>query len=168
MSEHENSHSHPQSGAAGDPCDPQPGEQANGCFVCGDANPIGLKVRFRMDGDVCRGDFTPLSQHAGYDKVTHGGLLFALLDDVMANWLWLQGQACFTARADVRYRQPLQVGTPVLLEGRCERRKGRLAQMQGLILRADDAVVVAEASARFMLRDDIVERSPTLPLQESK
>ena len=93
----------------------------------------------------------------------HGGLLFALLDDVMANWLWLQGQACFTARADVRYREPLTIGTPVVLEGRCERRRGRLAQMQGLILRAADGEVVAEASARFMLRNDMVAAQPQNP-----
>lgn len=136
--------------------------RANGCFVCGPANPIGLKVRFRMEGDVCHGEFTPQTQHAGYNRVMHGGLLFALLDDVMANWLWLQGQACFTARADVRYREPLEIGTAVRLEGRCEKRKGRLAQMQGLVLRAADGVVVAEASARFMLRNDMVAPDPLL------
>lgn len=138
------------------PAGQQDPETANGCFVCGPANPIGLQVRFHMDGEVCRGTFTPATQHAGYNKVMHGGLLFALLDDVMANWLWLQGQACFTARADVRYREPLVIGTPVLLEGYCQRRRGRLAEMQGRIVRAADAVLVAEASARFMLRNDMV------------
>lgn len=134
---------------------------ANGCFVCGPANKIGLQVRFRLDGSVCRGEFTPQQHHAGYDQVTHGGLLFALLDDVMANWLWLQGIACFTARADIRYREPLAIGTPVQLEGRCEKRKGRLALMTGLILRHKDQRVIAEASARFMLRDDMVRAAST-------
>ncbi len=134
---------------------------ANGCFVCGPANDVGLQVRFRLDGAVCRGEFTPQQHHAGYDQVTHGGLLFALLDDVMANWLWLQGMACFTARADIRYREPLAIGTPVQLEGRCEKRKGRLVLMNGLILRQKDQLVIAEASARFMLRDDMVRATST-------
>ena len=51
-----------------------------------------------------------------------GGIVFSLLDDVMANWLWLQGLQCFTARADIRYRSELMVGTPVQLEGWCEKR----------------------------------------------
>jgi acyl-coenzyme A thioesterase PaaI-like protein len=104
-----------------------------------------------MDGEICRGEFTPQPQHMGYRNVTHGGIVFSLLDDVMANWLWLQGQQCFTARADIRYRSELMVGTPVRLEGWCEKRKGRLAQMQGRLLRREDDFIVAEASGSFMV-----------------
>ena len=90
----------------------------------------------------------------GYDNVTHGGIIFSLLDDVMANWLWLQGLHSFTARADIRYRGELPVGTPVRLEGRCVRRKARLAQMEGLVIRQDTGVVVAQASGSFMIAVD--------------
>ena len=126
-------------------------ERANRCFVCGPANPAGLQVRFRMDDDVCRAQFTPAPEHMGYDGVTHGGIVFSLLDDVMANWLWLQGQQCFTARAEIRYREQLPVGTPVALEGRLLKRKGRLAVIEGKVLRVDSSTVVAEATGRFML-----------------
>ena len=125
--------------------------EGNHCFVCGPANPIGLGVRFRLDGDVCRGEFTPQPQHSGYDTVTHGGIVFSLLDDVMANWVWLQGEQCFTAKADIRYRAELPIGTPVRLEGRCVKRKGRLALMEGKVLGAQDGFVFAEATASFML-----------------
>ena len=126
---------------------------SNHCFVCGPSNPIGLGVKFTLDGDLCRGEFTPLPQHMGYRNVTHGGIVFSLLDDVMANWLWLQGLQCFTARADIRYRSELMVGTPVRLEGWCEKRKGRLAQMQGRAIRIEDEFVVAEASGAFMVNN---------------
>ncbi|MEC7077973.1 MAG: PaaI family thioesterase [Pseudomonadota bacterium] len=126
---------------------------SNNCFVCGPSNPIGLGVKFTLDGDLCRGEFTPLPQHMGYRNVTHGGIVFSLLDDVMANWLWLQGLQCFTARADIRYRSELMVGTPVRLEGWCEKRKGRLAQMQGRVIRIEDEFVVAEASGAFMVNN---------------
>ena len=126
---------------------------SNHCFVCGPSNPIGLGVKFTLDGDLCRGEFTPLPQHMGYRNVTHGGIVFSLLDDVMANWLWLQGLQCFTARADIRYRSELMVGTPVRLEGWCEKRKGRLAQMQGRVIRIEDEFVVAEASGAFMVNN---------------
>jgi len=127
---------------------------ANGCFVCGPDNPIGLRVRFRLEGDVCVGEFTPRDEHMGYRGLTHGGIMFTLLDDVMANWLWLQGIQCFTARADIRYHAHLPIGTPVRLESRCERRKGRLAVMSGRIVRQDTGAVVAEASGSFMQRSD--------------
>ena len=129
---------------------------ANRCFVCGPGNPDGLHVAFRLEEGVCRAEFVPTTSHAGYDGVTHGGILFSLLDDVMANWVYLQGEQCFTAKAEVRYRQPLPVGTPIRLEGRLQRRKGRLAVVEGKVVRADDDSVVAEATGSFM----ITERTP--------
>ena len=126
------------------------GQIVNNCFVCGSTNPIGLKVKFSLVDGVCIASFTPQAQHAGYESVTHGGILFSLLDDVMANWVWLQGEKCFTAKADIRYRAELPIGQEVRLEGRCLKRKGRLAQMEGKIIRTDNHFVVAEASASFM------------------
>jgi acyl-coenzyme A thioesterase PaaI-like protein len=126
------------------------GQIVNNCFVCGSTNPIGLKVKFSLVDGVCIASFTPQAQHAGYESVTHGGILFSLLDDVMANWVWLQGEKCFTAKADIRYRAELPIGQEVRLEGRCLKRKGRLAQMEGKIIRTDNQFVVAEASASFM------------------
>ena len=124
---------------------------ANQCFVCGPGNATGLNIRFRLDGAVCRAEFTPGAAHVGYDGVTHGGILFSLLDDVMANVVFLQGERCYTAKAEVRYRQPLPVGTPVRLEGRQQRRKGRLAVLEGRVVRRDDDSVVAEATGSFMI-----------------
>ena len=124
---------------------------ANKCFVCGPGNPIGLNVRFRLDGDICRAEFTPRDEHVGYDGVTHGGIVFSLLDDVMANYIFLRGERCYTARADVRYRQPLPVGTPIRLEGRQTKRRGRLAVLEGRLIRIDDDSVVAESTASFMV-----------------
>jgi acyl-coenzyme A thioesterase PaaI-like protein len=128
---------------------------ANHCFVCGTGSAMGLGVRFDIEDDVCIGEFTPGKDHRGYDQLTHGGIVFSLLDDVMANWLWLQGHMCFTARADIRYRAPLPVGTPVRLESRCTRRRGRLALMEGRAIRQDTGQVVAESTGSFMVQDPI-------------
>jgi len=122
--------------------------------VCGPGNAIGLNVRFRMVDDVCRAEFTPDARHMGYRGVTHGGIVFSLLDDVMANWLWLQGIKSFTARADIRYRAELPIGTAVRLEGHCLKRRGRLAQMRGRVLQHADGVVVAEATGSFMIQPE--------------
>ncbi|NJN52591.1 MAG: PaaI family thioesterase [Gammaproteobacteria bacterium] len=124
---------------------------ANRCFVCGTGNPIGLGVTFHIDGEVCRGAFTPDARHVGYDGVTHGGIVFSLLDDVMANWLWLRGEQCFTARAEVRYRGQLPIGTPIRLESVLVKRKGRLAMLEGRVIVQETDAVVAEASGSFMV-----------------
>ncbi|MFQ5635081.1 MAG: PaaI family thioesterase [Gammaproteobacteria bacterium] len=126
---------------------------ANNCFVCGPSNPEGLRIDYRMDGDVCRAAFTPRENHVGYDRMLHGGIMFSTLDDVMANWLFLQGARAHTAKCEIRYRRPVTVGTPLQLEGRLVRRKGRVAMMTGTLSRADDATVVADAQASFMIVD---------------
>lgn len=126
---------------------------ANNCFVCGPHNPEGLRIHFWMDGDVCRATFTPGENHVGYERMLHGGIMFSALDDVMANWLFLQGARAHTARCEIRYRQAVPVGIPLRLEGRLIKRKGRLAMLTGTMMRSDDSTEVASAQASFMIVD---------------
>jgi len=127
---------------------------ANRCFVCGPGNPIGLKLAFRLEEDICHSEFTPGADHCGYDNVTHGGIVFSALDDVMANWLFLKGFKAFTAKCDIRYRDALPIGAKVRLEGHCIKQKARLTQMKGLMIRHDTNEVVAETEAAFMMIPD--------------
>ena len=121
------------------------------CFVCGPHNAIGLRVKFQMDKDVCRGEFIPGKDHCGYDGITHGGILFSLLDDVMANWLYLKGLRCFTAKCEIRYRNPLPVGCRVLLAGKELKRKRNVVVMEGVASRADTSEAIAECQASFFI-----------------
>ena len=130
---------------------PRPRNDGDHCFVCGPTNGSGLQVQFRLDGDVCRGEFTPSEDHCGFDGITHGGILFALLDDVMANWLFLKGIRAYTAKCDVRFRNPLPTGSRVLLEGRWVKQKQNVVVMEGTALRADTAAPVASCQARFVM-----------------
>ena len=124
----------------------------NKCFVCGPGNDVGLKLVFRIDDDdVCRSEFSPEDLHCGWDGVTHGGIIFSVLDDVMANWIHLNGMRGFTAKCDIRYKSSLPTGTKVKLEGHCLKHRGRLVMMQGKMLRADNDELVAETEASFML-----------------
>ena len=127
---------------------------ANNCFVCGPHNPIGLRLSFTIHDDICLSHFIPETNHCGYDGVTHGGIIFSALDDVMANWLFLKGLKAFTAKCEVRYRDTLPIGTKVRLEGHCLKRRARLTQMRGLIIREDTNQIVAEAEASFMLSSE--------------
>ena len=124
---------------------------ANACFVCGPDNPIGLNIRFRIEGDLCKAEFTPGPDHIGWSDQVHGGIIYSALDDVMANWLHLQGARAHTARCEVRYRQPLSVGTALELEGSLVKRKGRMAQLKSVARIAGQDTVIAEASASFMI-----------------
>ncbi len=126
---------------------------ANHCFVCGPDNPHGLRIKYWMEGDLCRASFTPGNDYVGYDEMTHGGIIFSALDDVMANWLFLQGARAHTAKCEIRYRKPVPIGTRIELTGRLIKRKGRVAVMAGEARRAADNDLVADARASFMVVD---------------
>ncbi|MDD9890600.1 MAG: PaaI family thioesterase [Gammaproteobacteria bacterium] len=123
----------------------------NNCFVCGPANEVGLKLKFHIEDDVVRSEFTPAEMHCGFDGVTHGGIIFSVLDDVMANWIYLKGIRAYTAKCEIRYKDSLPIGTTVRLEGRCISSRGRLIVMEGKMLRQANNELVAETQASFMV-----------------
>ena len=127
---------------------------ARHCFVCGPANPIGLQLRFTVAGTRCHGEFTSDPNHVGFDGVTHGGIVFSVLDDAMANWFFLQGARGYTAKAEIRYRAPMPIGATALIECTLQQRKGRLVQLSALARDRASGVLFAESNASFMLDDD--------------
>lgn len=127
-------------------------EAATMCFACGPENPIGLQIRFAVDEDGrCRAEFTPDERHVGYRNTVHGGIIYAALDDVMANVLYLDNRKAHTARCEVRYRRALEVGETVELEGWILRERGRLVDLRGVARIKGSGDLVAESDARFML-----------------
>lgn len=127
---------------------------ANGCFVCGPDNPIGLHLAFRLEDGACVSEFTPGENHQGYPGVIHGGMIYSALDDVMANWLYLRGARAYTARCEIRYRHPAREGEKLLLVGRQTARRSRLVEMEGTATRASDGKVIAAATATFVVVDE--------------
>ena len=85
------------------------------CFACGPDNPIGLQIRFNVEGDECTAEFTPNENHVGFSDTVHGGIIYTALDDVTANILYQQGRKAHTARCEIRYRQPARVGETLKL-----------------------------------------------------
>ena len=126
-------------------------EAAPMCFACGQDNPVGLRIRFDVDGDVCTAEFTPNENHVGFRNTVHGGILYTALDDVTANVLYQQGRKAHTARCEIRYRQPARVGETLKLKGWIENERRRLVMLKGEIRRAQDDALIAECDSSFML-----------------
>ena len=124
----------------------------NNCFVCGPKNSSGLKINFSInEQDICIAEFTPEADHVGFQDTTHGGIIFSLLDDVMANWLFLNGKPAQTAKCDLRYKNSLHTGETVLLEGHHIKTKSRMSMMFGVMKTKEEGKVIAECHAKFMI-----------------
>ena len=118
------------------------------CFACGKKNPIGLKMTFKMDEKECVSYFTPKEEHQSYNGMMHGGLISVLLDEIMGHYLFcMEGKPAYTAKMELRYRQPLKIGEEVKCVGTRVKQKGRLVEMHGEII-TKKGVVAAEATAK--------------------
>ncbi|MBI4279199.1 MAG: PaaI family thioesterase [Armatimonadetes bacterium] len=124
---------------------------AHRCFVCGPANPLGLRLHFTLAGDEAHTDFVPGPHHVGYEGAVHGGILTAVLDDAMANLFALRGEEAVTMRMEVRFRRPVAPGVPLRVTGRVVRVKSRVVTAEARAV-THDGTVVAEAEGTFMRR----------------
>ena len=126
-------------------------EDATMCFACGTDNPIGLNIRFSLaDDGRCHATFTANENHVGYANTVHGGIIYAALDDVMANVLYLRNKKAHTARCEIRYRRPLEVGQAIDLTGWIETERRRLIVLRGEARLRDGGALVADCEASFM------------------
>ncbi|MDR3348023.1 MAG: PaaI family thioesterase [Acidaminococcales bacterium] len=121
------------------------------CFGCGRDNPAGLKLEFTLEQGIYSAVFTPRREHQGYDGMVHGGIIAALLDEVMGDYVYeLTGQKAFTARLQLRYRQAAPIGQPLKAESSVLKRKGRLYEMKGEIFLSGGSLA-AEAKGKIIL-----------------
>src|SRR3989454_831281 len=115
------------------------------CFVCGESNPVGLKLRFETDGRVVQTRFVPRAEHVGFKQTVHGGLIATLLDEIM---VWACAVAtkrfAFCAELNVRFVHPLRPGEEVMAmaelvanrRGKGFEPKAELRKQRGLLLAA--------------------------------
>lgn len=125
-------------------------ENDNGCFVCGKANPIGLKLEFATEGEEYVTYFTPAKEHQGWVGVVHGGIVAAVLDEVMTRAIYEKGILGVTADMNVRYRKPTPVGKRLRFAGRVESENKRVFSCSARAT-DEDGVLLAEATARVMV-----------------
>lgn len=121
------------------------------CFGCGRDNPTGLKLEFTLEDGCYSAIFTPQREHQGYDGMVHGGIIAALLDEVMGDYVYeLTRQKAFTARLELRYRQAAPIGQPLKAAASVIKRKGRLYEIKGEIF-LSDGLLSAEAKGKIIL-----------------
>jgi uncharacterized protein (TIGR00369 family) len=127
------------------------------CFVCGESNPAGLKLRFETDGRIVRTRFTPRPEHIGFKQVVHGGLIATLLDEIMVWACAVQTKRfAFCAELTVRFQSPLQPGEEVLATAELvENRRGRIFEAKGE-LRNKAGEILANATGKyFPIKEEI-------------
>jgi uncharacterized protein (TIGR00369 family) len=98
-----------------------------GCFVCGVENPFGLRLELFHEDGIVTAEYTPKAEHTGYADTVHGGIISAILDEVMVWAPWsITGKRFFTAEITVRFSKPLKTDVKATATGKIVKSTGRL------------------------------------------
>jgi acyl-coenzyme A thioesterase PaaI-like protein len=116
------------------------------CFACGKDNPVGLKLKLVKDGDEARGEFTISDLYQGWRGYVHGGIIFTILDEAMAYAFFPEIRGV-TAKTEVRIRQPVPIGVPLVVTGRVVKKTRKLFTTAAEIT-LGDGTVLAESTAQ--------------------
>lgn len=105
------------------------------CFVCGKENPIGLKAEFTVDPDRRRAESRVRIAEVfqGWQGITHGGIISALLDEICAQACMGSGLQVVTSELRLRYREPVPTGSEVTVIGEVTGERRRLVDVKGWV-----------------------------------
>ena len=132
------------------------------CFVCGRSNPVGLYMRFEDDGELeVVSNYTVPSHYQGYPGIVHGGVLAAMLDEVVARVSMIGDPHHFmmSVRLEILYRHPVPTETPLRVVGRILRLRGRLGKAEGRIILPDGTVACEAAMTLADLPQELLTRT---------
>lgn len=119
------------------------------CMVSGRANPMGIAMQPRREGDRIVADVNFGAAFEGAPQRAHGGAVAAVMDDIMGYVLLLTATPAFTGRLGISYRAPTPVQTDLVASAWMDRRDGRKIFLVG-DLRTADGDLIAEADALFV------------------
>ncbi len=120
------------------------------CFACGPDNATGLRMTFEYGDGTARARVTPGREFGGWSNILHGGIVMTLLDEAMAHAAIAAGERAVTARIEVRFRNAVPTGVPLIAQGRVDGRRGRVMEISGT-LTDEGGTTYAESHARFVV-----------------
>jgi uncharacterized protein (TIGR00369 family) len=123
------------------------------CFVCGEKNAAGLKLRLRMDHErgESAAEVTFPAHFQGWAGVVHGGLLATVLDEALIYAAGARGFKCVTGEVTVRFIKPASTGVTYALRGRFVEDKGRIVLAESSLLDADGKEIARAAGKLFKI-----------------
>lgn len=139
-------------------------------FVHGLANPTGLHLQYRLertpagtapDPDPLAGfrvvaDWTADPEHMGFPGIAHGGLLMAIVDDVIGRCAALRHHWVVTGRIETRFRAAAPVAAPLRVEGWVTRWQRRAVHGHARVLLPDGTAAVEADGVYLPIPSDLL------------
>jgi acyl-coenzyme A thioesterase PaaI-like protein len=114
------------------------------CVVSGLANPMGVAITVRRDGDDAVARVTLGAAFEGAPGRAHGGIVAAVFDDTMGFVLSMERSPAFTGSLTVTYHAPTPIGEELEFRCRLRERVDRKLWMEGEATAGGATIVTAE------------------------
>ena len=122
-----------------------------GCFGCGEDNAHGLGLRPYKDGDGLTAEFIAQPHHQGFARVAHGGIVAAVLDEVVTTAVAVASEELVATRSlDIRYFAPLRLGRPHIVRARITKNESGKLEGEGSIVESESSTLIASARGTFV------------------
>ncbi|HEX9912791.1 MAG TPA: PaaI family thioesterase [candidate division Zixibacteria bacterium] len=125
------------------------------CFVCGDRNESGLKVDFFYDQGISKAEFIADGRLQGYKNILHGGIISALLDEVMIKAIIAEDLLVVTAEIEVKFLKPVKIGEKLFLEGKVVKEKGKIFKTEGVVRNLSGETVTTGKGKYFKVTEEM-------------
>lgn len=122
------------------------------CIICGMDNELGVKAQFyNAEDDSVLSKFQFREVHQSYPGRVHGGLICAMLDELIGRALWIKemGSYAVTTEISVKYRKPVPYNVPLIGRGYITRDSSRIYKGVGQIM-DEQGNILAESEATYL------------------
>jgi uncharacterized protein (TIGR00369 family) len=128
-------------------------ETYGNCFVCGENNPNGLRLNFKIDAQkkTLKTTFVASPTFQGWDGIVHGGIISTLLDEAMAKLVYELGYHAVTASLEIKFKKPAPILKPLLVHGEITEVNRRLIRAKAHVAK-EDGTVLATGTSTFLQR----------------
>lgn len=122
------------------------------CFACGPLNPIGLHMEVSFGDNKAFSRLSLKQEFQGWSDLIHGGVMAAVLDEIMAHAvIHYVGQAVTTS-LQVTFRAPLRVGEEFEAIGYVTEQTRRGAVARAEIRTPRSKTLIATGESKFLLQ----------------
>ena len=122
------------------------------CVVCGMKNPLSLGTKFyHVEGDLLVGLVTGRDEHQSYPNRMHGGIISALLDEVIGRAINTVEPEAFGVTTDinVKFKKPVPLNEEIRVVGKLTKNTRLIFQAEGFI-EDQNGTILATGSATYM------------------
>jgi len=122
------------------------------CVVCGTKNPLSLGTKFyHVEGDLIVGVVTGRDEHQSYPNRMHGGMISALLDEVVGRAINVVEPEAFgvTSEINVKFKKPVPLNEEIRIVGHLTKNTRLVFQAEGFI-EDKDGNILATAKATYV------------------